>query len=511
MYRRVIPGQHRLDVPFGVELRTDNRWVQYAAIMPWAKIDRMYSARYTESRGQVAKPSRLAFGALFIQERLGITDEETVNQIRENPSMQYFCGFESYTTVKPFDSSLMVHFRKRITSEIMKEITEEAFAAEAKKAIDSEDDGDNSGDGTNSGSAGGGNIEESTNKGTMLLDATCYPADIKYPTDMGLLNHARELTERIIDELHEQVRRPGVEKPRTYREVARKDYLRYAKRRKHTKEQIRSAIRKQLQYVRRNLDTIKGLIGQGAMLKGISEDLEKKLPTIIKLYAQQKQMYDEHTHKVEDRIVSIAQPWLRPIVRGKANASVEFGAKAATARIGGFSFMIHMDYENFPEAKYLEKSVEEYRRIFGVYPSNVIGDRIYGNRENRNYCKSLGIRLSGPGLGRKREDARDAELERIYRDSCKRNAIEGDYGTEKRKYRLDRIMAKLDDTTFTAISFGNFVKNAESLRKKRAIEAARQDALREMKRFRKRKASGEADNTSESTMEYAGNLLCNLA
>ena len=95
--------------------------------------------------------------------------------------------------------------------------------------------------------------------------------------------------------------------------------------------------------------------------------------------------------------------------------------------------------------------------------------------------------MSGPGLGRKREDAKDAkdaEKEQIYRDSCKRNAIEGDYGTEKRKYGMDRIKAKLDDTTLTAISIGNFVKDAEALRKKRAAEAAKQAALRDMKRFR---------------------------
>jgi len=489
MYRWTIPGQYKLDLPFGVELRTDNRWVQYASIMPWEKIETLYSANFNEMRGQVAKPSRLAFGALFIQWRLGLTDEETVNQIRENPSIQFFCGYESYTTEKPFDTSLMVSFRKRITADMMKEITEEAFAAEVKKAIENEDSDNGSG-----GASGGSGVvegagDEKPNKGAMLLDATCYPADIKYPTDIGLLNHARELTERTIDELHEQLKGPGVEKPRTYRVVARKDYLRYSKKRKPTQQQRRVAIRKQLQYVRRNLDTIKGQVEEGANLNEISEDLEKKLPTISKLYDQQKQMYDERSHKVDKRIVSIAQPWLRPIVRGKANAPVEFGAKAATARIGGFSFMMHMDYENFPEAQYLEESAEEYRRIFGFYPKTIIGDRIYGNRDNRNYYKSKGIRLSGPGLGRKRDDAKEAEQEQIYRDSCKRNAIEGDYGTEKRKYGMDRIMEKLDDTTLTAISVGNFVKNAEHLRKKRAIESAQQTALQEMSRFRNRATS----------------------
>ena len=148
-----------------------------------------------------------------------------------------------------------------------------------------------------------------------------------------------------------------------------------------------------------------------------------------------------------------------------------------------------MDYENFPEAQYLEKSAEEYRCIFGFYPKTIIGDKIYGNRNNRNYCKSKGIRLSGPGLGRKSDDAKEAEKEQIYRDSCKRNAIEGDYGAEKRKYGMDRIKAKLDNTTFTAISVGNFVKNAEHLRKKRAKEAAKREELRQVSLYSKRAES----------------------
>jgi hypothetical protein len=243
MYRREITGQGRLELPFGVELLTDNRWVQFAAIMPWEKIDNLYQANFEELRGQVAKTSRLAFGALFIQMRLGITDEETVNQIRENPSMQFFCGFDAFTTVQPFDSSLMVQFRKRITADMMKEITEAAFAAEARKSIDDED-----GDIGNGGSAQGDDgtdavaDEFSKNKGTMLLDATCFPSDIKYPTDVGLLNHARELTERIIDELHKQIKQPGVDKPRTYREVARKDFLRFTKKRKYGMDLIKAKL-----------------------------------------------------------------------------------------------------------------------------------------------------------------------------------------------------------------------------------------------------------------------------
>jgi len=465
MYRRTIPGQYKLEIPFGVELSTENRWVQTARIIPWEKIEELYSAKFEGINGQVTKPSRLAFAALYIQRYLKITDNETVNQIRENPSMQYFCGFESYTTEKPFDSSLMVHFRKRISASMMKEITKEAFAAEARKAIEKEhdDDADDDED-SESGSSDSGDDAGEKNKGTMLLDATCCPSDIHYPTDIRLLNHARELTEQIIDELHKQLLLQGFEKPRTYRKVARKEYLGFAKRRKYTQPQLRTAIRQQLQYIRRNLDSITTQTENGASIDDIRGDFQKKLQTIKELYRQQKQMFDNRTHKVDDRIVSIAQPYIRPIVRGKPAAPAEFGAKVATARIGGFTFVIHLDYENFSEAKYLEDSAEEYKRIFGFYPAAIIGDKLYGTRDNRNYCNSKKIRLSGPKLGRKTDEIKEAERERNYRDSCKRNAIEGDYGTGKRRYGLDRIMAKLDDTTFTSISFGFFVKNTERMR-----------------------------------------------
>jgi negative regulator of replication initiation len=445
-------GQQKLDIPFGVDLNADNRWVKLASILPWEKIENRYAQNFKCDKGEVAKPGRLAFAALYIQHRLDIVDAEVVEQIRETPSMQYFCGFDCYTTEKPFDSSLMVHFRKRITPEMMKEISEEVFAAEAKKAIEkNKDDGDK-----DDGSDG-----ESKPKGTLLLDATCCPSDIHYPTDIYLLNHAREILESIINILHTQLSCLGVIKPRTYRETARMVYMSYAKKRKHTQAEIRFVIQQQLQYVRRNLDSIAKQIELGAELGKLNRELYRKLLVISELYRQQKQMYDEKTHSIEDRIVSISQPHLRPIVRGKEHKPVEFGAKVAIALVGGFSFMIRMDYDNFSEAKYLKASAEEYKRIFGFYPKVIIGDKAYTTNENRNYCNPKGIRLSGPKRGRKKDEVKEAERKQLYQDSCERNAIEGHFGNGKRKYSLALIMTKLWNTTLTAISFGFFVTNME--------------------------------------------------
>ena len=454
MYRRAMIGQQKLAIPFGVELNADNRWVKLAAILPWEKIEEGYAQNFESEKGEVAKSGRLAFAALYIQNRLAIVDVEVVEQIRENPSMQNLCGFESYSTKKPFDSSLMVHFRKRITPEMLKDISEEAFATEAKKAIERTKDDNDDHDG---GGIGG------SPKGTLLLDATCCPSDIHYPTDIYLLNHARELTERIIDDLHGQFSHLGIIKPRTYREIARKAYLSYAKKRKHTPGEIRLVIRQQLQYVRRNLDSIAKQIGLGAELGKLSKGFYRKLLVISELYRQHKQMYDEKTHSIESRIVSISQPHLRPIVRGKEHNAVEFGTKVAIALVGGFSFVIRLDYDNFPEAQYLKASAEEYKRIFGFYPKVIIGDRAYTTNENRRYCNAAGIRLSGSRRGRKTDEVKEAERRQLYQDGCDRNAIEGHFGNGKRKYGLALIMTKLWNTTLTAISFGFFVTNMERI------------------------------------------------
>lgn len=80
-------------------------------------------------------------------------------------------------------------------------------------------------------------IEESEpllikNQGKLIFDATCTPADIAYPTDINLLNQAREQTEKILDRLYEQVREQFSRKPQTYRQKARKDYLAITKQRR---------------------------------------------------------------------------------------------------------------------------------------------------------------------------------------------------------------------------------------------------------------------------------------
>ena len=187
-------------------MREDNRWVILSKKFPWEEIDREYQEHFKSSEGQVAIPSRLAFGALYIQAEEGYTDEQTRRNIQENPYLQYFCGFECYTMESPFDASMMTHFRKRISPEMIQRINDLVFAPEAVASTDNpeEDDSVNQEDSEDPLSAQP--TEKSENRGTLILDATCCPADIHYPTDVGLLNHARELVEKMIDLLYPAAR-----------------------------------------------------------------------------------------------------------------------------------------------------------------------------------------------------------------------------------------------------------------------------------------------------------------
>jgi transposase, IS5 family len=437
-------------LPFGGYLLADNRWVIKAKMIPWEEIEGDYADLFPSGTGTVAKPARVAFGALIIKETLGLTDEETVEQIRENPYLQYFLGYKEFSTEKPFDPSLMVFFRKRFGFKNLIEINETICKTQKRDDDDPPPTG------------GGDPDQHSTdevpqNRGKMLMDATCVPADIRYPTDLGLLNEARQKTEKFIDILYEPLK-GEILKPRTYRNIAKSKYLAVAKLRLPRKKQLRKAIRQQLNYIHRNLKHIETLsacytISPLSIYQGL------QLETIKELYRQQLFMYKNKTHSVENRIVSISQPHIKPIVRGKARASVEFGAKLAISVVDGMAYLEKLSWDNFSEAMTLIEAIESYYQRHGFYPESVHVDKIYRTHENISYCKARGIRLSGPRLGRPPKEP-DKALKKLARqDERDRIPIEGKFGEGKRRYGLSLIKEKLKQTSEATIIINLIVMN----------------------------------------------------
>ena len=416
--------------PYG-EWYRENDWIKPAEMIPWEKIEEGYASRFVNN-GHPAHPARRALGALIIRQRLTCSDEWTVKHVSENPYLQYFIGEKEYSHRCPFGASTMVEFRKRFSEEEIAEIIE--------MTVPKPEPPDEA---------------EPPNGGTLLMDATCCPADIAYPQDIDLLNETREKLEETIDEICEG---KGVSKPRMYRRRARKDYLKLAKSKKRTDSQTRAALRKQLQYIRRDVDYIVRFVRTGIRL---TQEQKDRLNLFTTVYEQQRIMFETKTHSIPRRIVSLSQPWVRPIPRGKAKAKTEFGAKLHISLVDGYARMERLSFEAFHEADDFFRIVEGYRQRYGRCPARILADRIYRNRDTLAFCKENGIRLTGPSLGRPPKDTAVSKQARRqeYIDICDRNAIEGEFGTGKTSYGLGRIAARLEVTSRCVIGVALLVMN----------------------------------------------------
>lgn len=434
--------------PIGLKMNPENRWVKKAATIPWNEIEEKYAALFPGKNGMPAKPLRTAFGALIIQKQYEYSDRELVEQIRENPYYQFFIGLPGYQDEEPFVPSLLVEFRKRLTDDILGDINEMIIA------YNTPDDDPPTG--------GCGSEERidvpAENKGTLILDATCVPQEIAFPQDIDLLNEARENLESLIDDI---CFRFHYYKPRMYRRNARKDYLSLAKCRKRTAKKIRKAIKKQLQYVHRDLGHIDLLLEQDDVY--LKPKQLERLNVIRELVEQQQYMYDNKVHSVKDRIVSISQPYIRPIVRGKAKAAVEFGAKLdMSIDEKGLARLEKLSFDAYNESDVLINAVERYRVRTGRYPERVLADQIYRTRKNRAYCRENGIRMSGPALGRPRQMTSE-EKKQSYTDNTDRIEVERGFSLAKRCYGLGLVHTKLYMTTRSSIALSIIAMNVNRL------------------------------------------------
>jgi hypothetical protein len=220
-----------------------------------------------------------------------------------------------------------------------------------------------------------------------------------------------------------------------------------------------------LQYIKRNLTQIERLIGQGAELSCLRRKEYKNLLVVAEVYRQQLWLYEHKTNRIENRIVSITQPHIRPLVRGKAGSSVEFGAKISASCVDSYIFLDHLSWDNFNESNYFIEQVENFKEKTGYYPSSVHVDKIYRTRTNRAFCQEKGIRITGLPLGRPPKNISLETKKQTIEDEKIRNWIEGKFGQAKRRFSLSKIMTQLPSTSATAIAIIFLVMNLSTLLK----------------------------------------------
>ena len=399
---------------FGCGLSTplspENEWVQLADVFPWKELDEAYQLEFPKNSGRAAKPFRMLYGAGLIQNRMGLTDRGIVDAIRDTPAYQYFIGLSEYQAKAPFSYSSLCHFRKRIAdlSELIRNIINDWLRAKIEALVPFKVD-------------------------VMITDATAIPVKIRFPQDTSLLNQARKSLEDMAIDMAHQLDVPN---PRMHKRVAKQVWTAFSRHPKRQRQAVRKQVKAQLQYIRRDLRFINEFIDAGATL---DPKQANRLGVIRILFDQQWFMFTNKIHHVEDRIVSLQQPYIRPIQRGKAKAKTEFGVKIDASLSEGIVDIERFDFSNFNESKDFEATLDHYFDIHGHYPDEVLADTLYRNRKNMKLCKDLGIAICGPRLGAKPKHV-DAEQRRKDTDAeNRRGAIERRFAFLKGSVGLDLV------------------------------------------------------------------------
>ncbi len=449
MYSYISANQQKIEefkTDFELALDPKNRWIRLSLITPWDDLVKEYTKSLNPRHGTPGLHPRVAVGSLIVKHKLNLSDEETIRTIQENIFIQYFLGLDRYHPEPLFHPSVFVDLRKRMGvtnyDNVTKKIIQFARSEELKEK-------------------GKGEKRVKKNWGILQLDATIADQYIKYPTDLDLLNDSREWSEELIDVIFEASMLE--KKPRTYRRVARKDFLNVAKKKNKNAREVRNAIRKQLNYLRRNLghiDNMLDMFEQGAF--PLNRKQHRYLLVIQEVYRQQDYMYRNHTHQCEHRIVSIHQPHVRPMVRGKAGAKVEFGSKTGVSLNCGYARVNKLSWDAYNECNDVEAQVEAYKEIHGHYPEILLVDNIYLTRKNRKWLEERGIQIVNKPLGRPKKET-SYEKSKKKKLKNKRNQIEGKFGEGKNGNSLNKVRARLQDTSESWVAGIFFVMNLNML------------------------------------------------
>jgi len=442
------------ETPFEGSLLPGNRWVKLSKVVPWGSFATIYMSVMNSEIGRPGLSPRMVLGALIIKHLEKLDDRSVISNIQENIYMQYFVGLKGFCPNPIFDASLFVELRKRIGASTFDKLNSDLIKSISKskdeKQHSKKDKDDYSG--------------LPPNKGNLQMDATVADQYITYPTDAKVLNSSRKHCEKIIDKLYALNGKKGI-KPRTYRRKIDTIFLDYSKKKSKTKAMHRKMNRKLLECVKRNLKHIDTLLDTYEVNNNkfpLNYKEQKMLWVIQTVYEQQKQMYDQKIQRVQDRIVNIFQPHVRPIPRGKVKSKIEFGSKLGVSLDNGLARITTLSWDAYNESGDLIAQVEQYKTLHGYYPELVQVDKIYATRVNRAWLKEKSIRITAAPLGRKSKEQKEESYYKKRKrkaEATQRNQIEGKFGQGKNGYNLNKIRAKLQETSESWIACIFFVMN----------------------------------------------------
>lgn len=385
-----------------------------------------------EQTGRGCKPWFTVAGGIALQvlkHYLQCSDEMLINRINTDWSMQRFCGIALKPTEVIKDINLPSHWRSYLGKHMDITVFQNIAAQHWKPFMND----------TNIGSS----------------DATCYESYISFPTPLKIVWQS---CNAVFTSLRQHRKQLKVRSSRCNYDKFKTLYLSYQKQKKKSKRQEKKTLKKLLKFLRRLLDLHTDFITKHAVK--LSHKQKAQIHNITIVYQQQHSKVYGEVDRIEDRIVNLSKPYIRPIVRGKENKPVEFGAKVNKIQVDGISFIEHFNYNAFNEGIRLQSSIALHRKYFGRC-THFSADKIYATNANRRYCKQQKIVTNFIPKGKQKQ----AEIEqhkalRAALNKQRGSALEGSFGNEKNHYSLQKIKAKNAITEKCWIFFGIFTANA---------------------------------------------------
>ena len=382
----------------------------------------------------------------------GFSDAKLIEQLNQNRMMQLFCGIRLKVGQQIKDDGVVSRWRMRIGNYLKDETIFRLLQLCHVSAWE----------------------EDLVDTKINIADATCYESYVRYPTDVKLL---WECVDYLYKQMKTICRYADIPMLRSKYRDQKKKQLSYQKSRKKTYKKRQARTRSLLYLLNKYLEWLPYVIGvmktresERLVACGVALNFFDRIATINKVYKQQQLHFDNPKAKINDRIVSLAKPYLRPIVRGKETKRVEFGMKVHEMQIGGINFIEHWSFSAFHEGVRLKKTIWLHRFLFKTKVLLFGGDQLYANNKNRSYCSGQNIQTCFAPKGKPSKDKAVRRQKKQLRQAIgkeRSTRLEGSFGNKKNHYNLAKIKAKTFATELAWIFFGNLTANAMAIVKKR--------------------------------------------
>ena len=410
--------------------------------IPWKELSSLLGTRRkSDTRGK--KP---IFGLqgeialMFLKTYSGLSDQKLIDRINTDYHYQYFCRISIIPGNQIKDGKLPSKIRCKLSRRLKLADCQKVLADYWKPYM------------------------EDTHVG--LADATCYETDMRYPTSVKLL---WESCQWLDDRMKGLCKKAGIRLPRNKFSDQKLKTLAYLKTKKKTYKLSRKRVSALLYLLDKLLHQIED-VEQGCTKKGVSSSgyyYAKK--GIIETVLVQQFAWYQTGDKPRHLIVSLAKEYIRPIVRGKENKRVEWGAKLNKLQVDGINFIEHISCEAFHEGNRLKQTIWLHRKLFGRC-THIAADAIYATNKNRKYCSDSHITTSFVRKGRPATDEDQRKQIRSLLSKQRATRLEGSFGIEKEHYGLKRIRARSRSTEILWIFFGIHTVNAVEIGKRIRVQ-----------------------------------------